>query len=519
VTSAVPELQLSAVARRRVLAGLMLTMALAAMDTTVVATAIPSIVRDLGGFALFPWVFSAYVLSQAVTIPIYGKLADLYGRKPVLVAGTLIFLAGSILSGLAWSMVALIAFRALQGLGAGAIQPIVTTLAGDLYTLEERARVQGFISSVWGISAVVGPAIGGFFAEYASWRWIFYVNVPIGAAALAVIIAGFQEPHVVRRRHRIDVEGSALLVGGIGLLIFGLLQGGVRWAWLSGWSIGVFAVSAVLLVAFGVNETRAAEPMLPPWVFGRRLLLGSALGSGAVGLLTIGLTTFLPTFAQGVLGAGPVVAGFVLAAMSIGWPISSSLSGRLYLTIGFRDSALIGAAICLVAGVLLALLDERSQVWQAAGACLVMGVGLGLLSTPLIVGVQSVVDWRRRGVVTGASMFTRMLGQALGAAIFGSVANSTLHHRLAQAPPAIAAKLPRSVNATASVLGGHAPHGAAGAYVRQGLELATHRVFLGLVAVAALALVALLATPRRFEQLEPQAASLRARSTSATDHA
>jgi EmrB/QacA subfamily drug resistance transporter len=504
VTPAVPELQLEPGARRRVLVGLMLTMGLAAMDTTVVATAIPSIVRDLGGFSLFAWVFSAYVLAQAVTIPIYGKLADLYGRKPVLVAGTLIFLGGSILSGIAWSMVALIAFRALQGLGAGAISPVVTTLAGDLYTLEERARIQGFLSSVWGISAVVGPAIGGFFAEYATWRWIFYVNVPVGAAALSVILTGFHEPRGVRRRHRVDFEGALLLVGGVGLTIFALLEGGVRWPWLSTPVVSLFVGAAVLLAAFAINETRAAEPMLPTWVFGRRILLGAALGSGGVGLLTIGLTTFMPAFAQGVLGAGPVLAGFVLAAMTVGWPISSALSGRLYLRIGFRDSALIGTLLCLAAGGLLALLDGSSQIWQAAGACFVMGAGLGLLSTPLIVGVQSVVDLRRRGVVTGANMFSRMLGQALGAAIFGSVANSSLHRWLGDAPPAIAAKLPASLNVTATVLGGHAPHGAAGAYVRSGLELATHRVFLGLAAIACLALLALLATPRRFDPIGPR---------------
>ncbi|MGZ4352182.1 MAG: MDR family MFS transporter [Gaiellaceae bacterium] len=500
--------ELSHAARRRVLAGLMLAMALAAMDTTIVATAIPSIVRELGGFSLFPWVFSGYVLAQAVTIPIYGKLADLYGRKPVLVAGTLIFLAGSILSGVAWSMVTLIAFRALQGLGAGAIQPVVTTVAADLYTLEERARIQGWIASVWGISAVVGPAIGGFFAEYATWRWIFYVNVPSGAAALAVILTGFHEPHVVRARHRLDLLGAALLVGGVGLLIFALLQGGVRRPWLSGRSVGAFAVAAVLLVAFAIQETRAAEPMLPPWVFGRRLLVGAAVGSGTVGLLTIGLTTFLPTFAQGVLGAGPVVAGFALAAMTMGWPLAASYSGRLYLQIGFRDTALIGATLCTLAGILFMLLDAGSRIWEVAAASFVMGVGLGLLSTPLIVGVQSVVDWSRRGVVTGASMFTRMLGQALGAAIFGSVANSTLHRWLAQAPPAVAARLPRSVNAASSVLGGHRAQSAAGRYVSHGLDLATHRVFVGLVAVGALAVVALLATPRRFEHLELDSAKI-----------
>jgi len=503
VSAAGPEVRLAPAARRRVLAGLMLTMALAAMDTTIVATAIPSIVRELGGFSLFPWVFSVYVLAQAVTIPIYGRLADLYGRRPMLVTGTLVFLAGSILCGASWSMASLIAFRGLQGLGAGAISPIVTTLAGDLYTLEERSRIQGYISSVWGFSSIVGPAIGGFITEYTSWRWIFYVNVPIGVAALAVIVNGLREPQVMGGRQRIDVAGSVLLAGGAGLGVFGLLQGGVHWGWASPPSIGVFAAAALLLVAFAVHEARVTVPMLPPWVFGRRVLLGAALGSGAVGMLTIGVTTFVPTFAQGVLGAGPVVAGFVLAAMTIGWPLASSQSGRLYLRLGFRDAALLGAVACIVGGMLLALLDTTSQVWQAAGACFVFGVGLGLLSTPLIVGVQSIVDWHRRGVVTGASMFTRMLGQAVGAAVFGAVANSTLHSWLADAPPGVAAKLPGSLNATSTILDGHGAHGPAGEYVRQGLELATHRVFLGLAAVGVLALLVLLATPRRFDPIEP----------------
>jgi EmrB/QacA subfamily drug resistance transporter len=491
--------------RRRVLAGLMLAMALAAMDTTIVATAIPSIVRDLGGFSLFPWVFSAYVLASAVSIPIYGKLADLYGRKPVLLVGTVVFLAGSVLSGLSWNMLALIGFRGLQGLGAGAISPVVTTLAADLYTLEERARVQGLIASVWGISAVVGPAIGGLFAEYGSWRWIFYVNVPIGAAALTVILKGFHEPQAaVRRRHRIDYAGAGLLVAGVGLLIFGLLEGGVRWSWGSGRLVGVLAAAALLLVAFAMWERRAAEPMLPPWVFGRRLLVGAALGSASVGLLTIGLTTFLPTFAQGVLGAGPVAAGFVLAAMSIGWPLAASVSGRLYLRIGFRDTAALGALGCLVAGVLFAVLPEGATLWEAGGACFVMGVGLGLLSTPLIVGVQSVVDWNRRGVVTGASMFTRMLGQAVGAAVFGAIANATLHDRFASAPGRIGEELPGSLNAASDALAGGGEHlsAAATAYVRHSLDVATHRVFLALLAVAVLTLVALALTPRRFEELQ-----------------
>lgn len=488
--------------RGRVLVGLMLTMGLAAMDTTIVATAIPSIVRDLGGFALFAWVFSIYVLAQAVTIPVYGKLADLHGRKPVLIAGTLIFLAGSVLSGLAWNMVALIVFRGVQGLGAGAIQPVVTTLAGDLYTVEERARVQGWLSSVWGISAVVGPALGGLFAEYASWRWIFYINVPLGAAALFMIVTYLHED-VTHRRHRIDYGGAALLALGTGLFIFGLLEGGVQWPWLAGQSVGVFVAAALALFAFTWQERRAAEPVLPPWVFGSRLLVGANLASLSLGLLSIGLTTFLPTYAQGVLGVGAVVAGFILAAMSITWPLASTLSGRLYLRIGFRDSALIGALFALLSGLIFVALPRSAPLWAPTAGSLVMGAGLGLLSTPLIVGLQSVVGWNRRGVVTGANMFTRQLGQAIGAAMFGSVANAVLASWFHHAPARIAGQLPASVNAASKVLGGgvHSLSPAAVSYIRQGLYLATHQVFVVLAIVACAGIAALLLTPRHFARL------------------
>ena len=488
--------------RGRVLVGLMLTTSLAAMDTTIVATAIPAIVRDLGGFALFTWVFSIYVLVQAVTIPIDGKLADLYGRKPVLIVGTLVFLCGSVLCGVAWSMPILIAFRALQGIGAGAIQATTTTVAGDLFTIEERGRVQGWLSSVWGIAAVVGPAIGGFLAEYASWRWIFYINVPIGAAALIMIGTSLHE-QVTRRRHRIDLAGAVLLVVGAGALIFGLLEGGVDWPWLSAPSVGVFALSLVALLAFTWQERRAAEPMLPPWVFGRRLLVGANAAAATIGLLVIGLTTFLPTYAQEVLGTGAVVAGFVLGAMSISWPISSAFSARFYLRIGFRDTALVGAAICLASAAGFVLLPSSASVWPVAVASFVMGAGLGLLSTAIIVGIQSVVGWERRGVITGANMFTRYLGQAIGAAVFGSIANATLARQLRHAPAALQGQLPTSVNAASDVLdGADRVSPAVAAYVRHGLYLATHNVFLALLLIAIAGLLILAATPRHFAKLE-----------------
>ncbi|MGH2562813.1 MAG: MDR family MFS transporter [Thermomicrobiales bacterium] len=483
------------------LVGLLLSMALAAVDVTIVATAIPSIVRDLGGFSQYAWVFSIYVLAQAVTIPVYGKLADLYGRKPVLAVGILIFLAGSMLCGLAWNMTSLILFRALQGLGAGAIAPMVSTVAGDIYTVEERARVQGWISSVWGIAGITGPALGGFLATYLTWRWIFYINLPIGAFALYMILRYLHED-VPRRAHRIDYPGALLLAAGAGLFIFGTLEGGVRWDWLAAPSLGVFAAALVALSLFVRQERRAPEPMLPLWVLRRRLLVGANLTTAAIGLLSIGLSTFLPTYAQGVLGVGAMLAGFILSAMSLSWPVTSALSGRIYLRIGFRDTALIGAVICIVSGVVFIALPEDASLGHAALGGFIMGAGLGLLSTSMIVGVQSVIGWSRRGVVTGANMFSRQIGQAVGAAVYGSLANAVLADQFRDAPAAVAAELPNDVNAAAELFdGGSSLSAAAEDYLRHGLYLAGERVFLALTLVAVACVVVLLLTPRRWEPL------------------
>jgi MFS family permease len=487
--------------RNQVLAGLLLVIALAAMDAAIVATVVPPIVKDLGGFSLFPWLFSVYLLAQAASVPIYGKLADLYGRKPVLIAGVLIFLAGSALCGTSWSMVALIAFRGVQGVGAGAIQPISMTLVGDLYTVAERARIQGWLSGVWGVSAVIGPAIGGLFAQYLTWRWIFYVNLPIGAMALFMVATRLRE-RVVRRPHQIDVAGSALVFAGIGLLVFGLLEGGVRWAWGSVQSLVVFGAALLALAAFVWQERRAAEPTVPGWVFARRVPLGAALGNAVIGVLLIGMTTFLPTYVHGVHGASTLVAGFTLTAMSLGWSLSSTFSSRLYLRIGFRDAALIGMTLATVAALTLGLLPGGAPLWAIAAGSLLLGAGIGLPSTSLMVGMQSVVDWQRRGVATGASMFTRMLGSAIGAAALGGIANSTLAGWFGAAPESLRGRLP-SVNAVSQAIGGGAAraHDAVTEYVRGGLDLASHRVFHALAVVAVLGIGAVLVAPRRFRTL------------------
>jgi EmrB/QacA subfamily drug resistance transporter len=496
--------------RGPILGALMATMALSAMDNTVVATAIPQVVRDLGGFSLFSWVFSAYLLTQTVTIPVYGKLADQWGRKPILIAGTIVFLVFSGLCALSWNMVSLIAFRGLQGVGAGAIMATVNTLAGDLYDLSERGRVQGWLSSVWGVSAVLGPALGGSLAQYASWRWIFVINLPVGAVSLT-LIGRYLHERVTRARHRVDVLGGVLILVAAGSLVFGLLQGGVAWGWLSVPGVAVFAVTAVATAAAIMVERRAPEPIMPPWVWSRRVLAGSGLGALGLGVLVIGPSTFLPTYGQEVLGLGAVAAGAVLASMSIGWPLAASQSGRLFLRIGFRDTAVIGASVCLLAVLLFTLAPEPVGAGIAVASTLVLGFGLGLLSVCTVVGPQSTVTWEQRGVVTGAVMFCRYLGQSLGAAVFGAVFNAAILHRLRSAPPALQGRLPHQVNAVSAALGrpGQLAGTAAGDYLRRAISAGTHDVYLGLagVAVATLAVVIVI-VPRRFATAAGAAADI-----------
>jgi EmrB/QacA subfamily drug resistance transporter len=483
--------------RGPVLAALMLSVGLVAIDSTIIATAVPSVVRQLGGFSQFPWLFSIYLLTQAVTVPLYGKFADVRGRRPVMLFGIAVFLLGSVLCGAAWNMPVLIAFRALQGIGAGAVQPMSMTIVGDLYSVEERARVQGYIASVWGIASVLGPTLGGVFAEYLSWRWIFFVNLPVGAAAVYMLLTHFKED-VVRREHRIDVAGAGLLMSGCTLLILGLLAGGVDWAWGSAASILTFVVGAVLVVGFVRVEKRAVEPVLPLWVFTRRTLIGGNLTAVAVGALMIGLSSYVPTYVQGVLGTGPLVAGFALAALTVGWPLTAAFSGRVYMRVGFRDTALIGSVIVLGGVMLTLLLSQSSRVWQVGAACFVVGAGLGLVNSPTVVAVQSVVGWDRRGVVTGTNMFSRSLGSAVGAAVFGAIANATLAERFVHPPAALAGKLPASVDTTRLVLGGaHTEPSGVSSFIRSALFDATHHVLVALVAVALLALFALMVMPRR----------------------
>jgi EmrB/QacA subfamily drug resistance transporter len=459
--------------RGPILLSVMLSVGLIAIDATILATAVPSIVNDLGGFAQFPWLFSIYLLAQAVSVPIFAKFTDLMGRKPIMLVGIGLFVLGSILCGVAWSMPALIAFRALQGLGAGAVMPTSMTIIGDIYSVAERARVQGYVASVWALSSVVGPTLGGIFVDFLNWRWIFYVNVPLGALAAWWLYRRFDEK-VVRKQHRIDVGGATLLGVGSSLIILGLLEGGILWPWASAPSITILSVGAALMIVFALVERRAAEPILPGWIFGSRLLNSTNLAALSVGVMLIGLTSFIPLYAQGVLHTSALVAGFALAALTLGWPLAASMAGRIYLRIGFRRTALIGAVVIMIGAGLLDLLSSRSSVWQVGATCFVIGFGLGLVSSPTLISAQSSVEWDRRGVVTGTNVFARSMGSALGIAVFGAIANSSLSHGVGGQISSTASAIPVAV-----------------------LEHALHRVFLAAGVVAVLLTIAVLIMPSR----------------------
>lgn len=487
--------------RRPVVAALMLGMALTALDSTIISTAVPQIVGDLGGFSVFSWLFSGYLLAVTVTLPVYGKLSDTFGRKPILVAGTIVFLIGSLLCAGAWDMASLIAFRVVQGLGGGALQGTIQVVAADLYPLKERPKIQARLSSVWALSAVTGPALGGVLAGYADWRWIFLINLPIGALALTLIVRHLHEPVRPRvTRPRIDWAGALAIFACGGLLLTALVQGGVAWDWLSAPSLALFAASAACAALTVWIERRAAEPIVPGWVWRRRTISAVNLALGALGLLMIAPTVFLPTYAQSVLGLGPIPAGFVLSVMTLSWPISAALSNRVYNRVGFRNCSIIGIGAAALILAAFPLLPYPGAAWQPALIMLMLGAALGLFQLPLIIGVQSSVDWDERGTATASILFCRQVGQSIGAALFGAVANATLAARLAAAPSGIRDGLPGDLDSVSHALDRPGALTAEAAdYLRRAVDTAVDRVYLGAAAAAVLALLALLfLAPRRF---------------------
>ncbi|WP_418957474.1 MFS transporter [Streptomyces tritici] len=503
--------------RRPVVAALMLGMGLAALDGTVVATAVPQIVGDLGGLSVFSWLFSGYLLAVTVTLPVYGKLSDTFGRKPVLVAGIVLFLLGSLLCAAAWNMASLIAFRIVQGLGGGALQGTVQTIAADLYPLKERPRIQARLSSVWAASSVAGPAAGGLLAGYADWRWIFLVNIPIGLLALWLVARHLVEPARATRpandeatdpatagpadpaaRRPVDWPGALAVFATGALLLTALVQGGVAWPWLSAPSLALFGGALVLGAVTVVVERRAAEPIIPGWVWRRRTIAAVNLALGALGLLMVAPTVFLPTYAQAVLGLGPIAAGFVLSAMTLSWPVTAAFANRVYSRIGFRLTAVFGMTGALLVLLAFPFLPFPGEPWQPALLMLLLGASLGFFQLPLIVGVQSTVPYEERGTTTASVLFCRQVGQSVGAALFGAIANGVLSARLGGTGDLDS--LARALDTPGALTASAADH------LRRAVDAAVDYVHLGAAVAAALSLLALLTlAPRRFPVLKEAA--------------
>ncbi|MFK0291680.1 MFS transporter [Streptomyces sp. NPDC090442] len=483
----------------------MLGMALAALDSTIIATAVPQIVGDLGGFAVFSWLFSGYLLAVTVTLPVYGKLSDTHGRKPILLTGIVLFLIGSLACAGAWNMGSLIAFRVLQGLGGGALQGTVQTIAADLYPMKERPKIQSKLSSVWAVSAVAGPGLGGLLTTYGDWRWIFLINLPVGTVALWLIVRHFHDtrrdhPTTTGQRTRVDWPGALAIFAAGGLLLTAVVQGGTAWPWLSAPSLLLLAGSAAATAATVLIERRAADPIIPGWVWRRRTISAVNLALGALGLLMVAPAVFLPTYAQAVLGLAPTAAGFVLSVMTLSWPLSTALSSRVYNRIGIRNCALLGIGAATLVLAAFPLLPYPGAAWQPALLMLALGAALGLFQLPLIIGVQSSVGYAERGTATASILFCRQVGQSLGAALFGAIANATLNDRLTQAPTAIRAGLPHNLDAVSHALqhAGTLVTGAAD-YLRRAVATSVEHVYLGAAGAAALAFLAvLLLAPRRF---------------------
>jgi EmrB/QacA subfamily drug resistance transporter len=425
-----PTLDLSSRRRWVVTAGVMTGMFLAALEATVVSTAMPTVIASLGGLNHYSWVFSAYLITSTVTVPVWGKLSDLYGRRLFYQLGIAVFLLGSILSGMSTSMTQLIVFRAVQGLGAGALVPLGLTIIGDIYTLEERARMQALFSGVWGLASVVGPFAGGIITDHLSWRWVFYINVPFGLAAALIMGLALKEP----KRHErpaIDYAGAATLMAAITLLMLALVEGGASFATLTTpRNLSLFAASALLFALFVWIEQRAQDPMVPFKLFRNRVVAVSVGAGFLAGVSMFGAITFVPLFAQGALGATATEAGSLLTPFMLSWVSLSVIGGRLLLRVGYRPTSIAGFVILTLGFVLLSIFGRATpRVWLYFDLALI-GAGLGLTMLTMLIAVQQAVARSQLGIATSLTQFSRSIGGAVGVAVMGAVLSAGLSAHL-----------------------------------------------------------------------------------------
>jgi len=395
----------------------MLSLFVAAMDATVVGTALPTIARELGSFALYPWIVAGYLVTATTTVPVWGRLADIHGRRPVLLAGVAIFVGASALCAASPTMLWLIAFRTLQGVGAGCIQPLVFTIVSDIFPMRQRARLQGFFSSMWAIAAIVGPALGALFVSTAGWRWIFTINVPIGLVAAALVWGYAERRPQTAQRQSLDFVSTATLTVGVTLLLIGLGTGSQSATPV--WPL--VAIAAILLAFFAAKEWRSEHPTVPLQLL-RHPVIGPAIFIAAIaGTLMFGVTAYVPLWVQSVQGGSAYAAGVAVGAMSIGWPVASSISGFIMVRVGYQRLVVAGALALLAGSAMLAFAPASfGPAWTGAAA-LVVGAGMGTFTAPLLIVVQSNVDWSRRGAATALNQFSRTIGGAVGVSLMGVI--------------------------------------------------------------------------------------------------
>lgn len=425
-----PTLSMSVRRRWAVTAGVLTGMFLAALEATVVGTAMPTVISSLGGLNHYSWVFSAYLITSTVTVPVWGKLSDLYGRRMLYQVGIAIFLLGSALSGMSVSMTQLIIFRAIQGLGAGALVPLGMTIIGDIFTVTERAKMQAVFSGVWGLSSVIGPVVGGFITDQLSWRWVFYINLPVGLAAALIIGLALKEPKLTERP-KIDYAGATLLITAITLLMLALVEGGAGLTTLlSLRNIALLAGAVLMTILFVMVERRAADPVVPFKLFRNRVVTVSVIAGFLAGVSMFGAISYVPLFAQGALGATATQAGSLLTPLMLSWVGMSVISGRLLLKIGYRPTTIAGFALLTLGFVFLSTFQrEMARVWLYVDLVLI-GAGLGMTMLTLLIAVQQAVPRTQLGIATSLNQFSRSIGGAIGVAVMGAVLSAGLATQL-----------------------------------------------------------------------------------------
>ncbi len=464
----------------------MLGMFLAAMDQTAVGTAMPTIVASLGGLALYSWVFAAYQIAFVVTTPIFGRLADLYGRKRVYLAGILGFVGTSALCGLARSMGQLVFFRLLQGIGGGAVLPIALVIIADLFPIEQRLRIQGIFSGVWGLAAIVGPLAGGFLTDHVTWRWIFFVNVPAGLVATLILLLAFHEP-APARAGSVDYPGIGLLSAAAIVLLLTLFWGGHAFPWLSLPTAGLVALSALLVLLFVRVEMRAENPFVPFSLFENRIVTVASAGGFLLGVSMFGAVAYIPLFVQGVIGTSATAAGAALTPFMVMWTLSSITGGRLTLRWGYRPTTVAGMALLVAGFVLLTRLGPGATERAVVADMVVLGSGMGLTATMFVIAMQNAVERPLRGIVTSINVFTRNVGSAIGVSAQGAVLVGIFEARLAPRAAETGRGLPPVADPQVALDPGVGSHLTRAAHeaVRLALADALHGTFvLGLVLAA-----------------------------------